>query len=366
MLFEYFLICKHRLKFSWNDYFSGNSITLTLSDEYSSTQTLSESNVYVINCLFNNFTSGSNGGALSCTSATNLLVESSSFFSCKTSSDRGGAIFLSNNGGQCVLHGICIIDCCSTYTSFSYYQFAYVRVNDGSLSKNYINYSSIIRCINERTDSYYIMRLENAKICCPSVNISMNICQFYPGITTYPYVDSSSVTCSISYSSFVDNNANGNTCIYLHRSGTKQEMKCCNILRNTQVSDSCGIIYSNTNSVIEDSCILENTATNIFYVPSSSYSITLSNCTVDNTKNNQKLIIQNTVTKSFIHGLNHISTQNCHSEYDAAGNLTAVPHKKRFYYTYKRNHFLSRISHYFSLSLVSIFTFINPNPFIDC
>jgi predicted nucleic acid binding AN1-type Zn finger protein len=103
--------------------------------------------------------------------------------------------------------------------------------------------------------------------------------------------------------------------------------KSCNILRNTQVSSSEGTIKSDGNLMIEDSCILGNTATNIFYAYSS-YIITLSlsNCTVDKTSNNGYLTTQNTVTKSFILGLNNMSTQNCHSEYDSAGDLTAVPY----------------------------------------
>jgi hypothetical protein len=351
-----------RPAFSWNDCFT--PIKTLSSVEYTSRQTYSVLSVYVLNCLFNGCTSGSYGGALYCTSVTSLLIESSSFFSCKTSSQYGGAIYFSNSNNQCVLYGVCGYDCCSTYTSgSSYYQFAYISVNEGALSKNYVNYSSISRCVNERSGSHYTLRLEYGKICCLSVNISMNKCQYHSAIFTYPAADSNSFTCSISYSSFVDNNAFGYICIYFHRPGTNNEMKYCNILRNTQGTATYGIISAHTNTVIEDSCILENTATNIFYVPSSSYSITLSNCTVDKTTNNRNLIIQNTVTKSFIHGLNHISTQNCNAEYDSIGTLTAIPYvpsptKKLFYYTCKRNHIMSRINDFFSLDWVFIVTFI--------
>jgi uncharacterized protein YgiB involved in biofilm formation len=69
--------------------------------------------------------------------------------------------------------------------------------------------------------------------------------------------------------------------------------------------------------MFKNSCILENNANTIFY-QASSYTITVSNCTVDRTSNNGCLTIQNTATKSFIFALNHMSTQNCHSEYDSA------------------------------------------------
>jgi hypothetical protein len=103
--------------------------------------------------------------------------------------------------------------------------------------------------------------------------------------------------------------------------GAKIEMKNCNILRNTQGSlSSEGTIYTYGNLMIENSCILENKATYIFYATSSGI-ITLSNCTVDGTGNTGSLIIQNTVTKSFILALNHLSTGNCETEYDVVGTL---------------------------------------------
>jgi hypothetical protein len=75
--------------------------------------------------------------------------------------------------------------------------------------------------------------------------------------------------------------------------------------------------------MIENSCILENIAPYIFY-QGLSYGITISNCTLDKTIYNQNLVIQNTVTKSFILALNHMSTRNCNAKYDSAGILTPI------------------------------------------
>jgi hypothetical protein len=306
------------LRAAWNDYFTG-SPTLQQSKEYGTRQTLSGTNVHILNCLFRSINSGSDGGAIYCySSVTCLLVESSSFFSCKTSSSNGGAIYFYYSGGQCVLDKVCGYDCCSN----PHYEFAYIHLGSNSISiKNYVNYSSIVRCVNENSGTYHTLGLFYGKICCPSVNFSMNKCN-YQLIPCYPSTDSSSVTCSFSYSSFADNIATGYGCFWLYRSGSKYEMKSCNILRNTQNSGSYGIVYTEGNLNIDDSCILENTATYIFYQSSSSYTITLSNCTVDLTSNNGYLTTQNTVTKSFIHALNHMTTQNCHSEYDFVGTLT--------------------------------------------
>jgi hypothetical protein len=300
------------------------------------------------------------------TSTTYLLVESTSFFSCKTGGN-GGAIYFSDSGGQCVLYGICGYDCCTTNSNSC--QFVYIYVSNSPSSKNYVNYSSIVRCVNGYSSTHYMLYLYNGKILCPSVNSSNNKCQYFSGIWCVPTVDSSSVACSLSYSSFADNNAFGYICIGLERSGALYEIKSCNILRNTMGSlGSDGLIRIYGNVMVDDSCILENKATYIFYVTSSSYAVILSNCYADSTSCNQNLFILTTATKGIIHGLQHISTQNCHSEYDSAGTLTAIPyvsHANKLLCNTCNQHRV-KISDFFSLIWVFIVTFIHPNPSKDC
>jgi hypothetical protein len=346
---------------AWSDYFTGSPTNFN-STTYGSRQTPSDSNIHISNCLFRSISSGSFGGALSCTSMTCLLVESTSFFSCKTSSSSGGAIYFSNSG-QCVLYEICGYDCCSTHAN-SYNQFAYIQVNSAALSKNYINYSSIVRCVSEISGSHPMLNLGYGKICCPSTNISMNKCHHYSGIYCWPSVDSNSFTCSFSYSSFTDNTAIQNTCIHFWSGSAKFEIKNCNILRNAQGNlGSTGTFYTYGNVFIEHCCILENKATNIFYTYSST--ITLSNSTVDSFSNNGCLTTKNTITKSFIFALNHMSTLYCHSEYDSAGHLTPIiqtpsPSKnQKLYYTREKCFCNSRLSDFVSLLGVFIFNFIH-------
>jgi hypothetical protein len=307
---------------AWNDFFTVTSPNNPYySQTYTSRRTPSDSSVYVTNCLFKSITSSSDGGALSCTSATYFLVESTSFFSCKTSGSFG-AIYFSNSGGQSVLNKVCGYDCCTTNSNS--YQFGYVSVNNAASSKNYANYSSIVRCVNEYSSSHHTFALNRGEICCPSVNMSLNKCYYRSGLGCWPLYDSNSFTCSLTYSSFVDNHATGYTCFWFNRGGAKYEFQSCNILRNTQGTlGTEGTFYVNEILMISDSCILENTATYIFYQPSS-YTVTLSSCTVDKATCNRNVVTQNTVTKSFILALNHMSTQNCHSKYDSAGYLTPV------------------------------------------
>jgi predicted outer membrane repeat protein len=354
-------------KTAWNDFFPGTSPTNLPSQTYTYRPTPSGSNVYVLNCLFSSITSTGHGGALYCTSISYLLVESTSFFSCKTSG-QGGAIYFSNSSGQYVLHEVCGYDCCTTDSSNS--NFVYTSVKNDVSSKNYINYSSISRCVNE--NSWCTLYLNNGKNFCPSVNTSNNKCngEFF---LCFPLSYSNTVTCSLSYSSFADNYATNHVCIALWTSGAEYEIKSCNILRNTQSDlNSYGTIATNGNMKILDSCILENKADYIFYQhSSSSYRITLSNCTVDKTTNNGYLITQNTVTKSFILALNHLSTQNCRSEYDAAGTLTPIIQTpsstkvQKYYYTCQKYRFQLRDEDIVSLFSILFFNIIHLDASID-
>jgi hypothetical protein len=347
---------------AWNDYFPATTTTNLNHQIYTSRPSLSGSNVYVSNCLFNSISSTGYGGALYLTSVSCFLVESTSFFSCRTSGNWGGAIYFENtNSGQSVLYEVCGYDC----NSNPYGHFARIEVNNAASSKNYFNYSSVSCCVNVNSNAQQILRLCYGKIYCPSVNISQNKCVYYSGIACYPFGDSSSVTFSLSYSSFTDNVANQCNCIHLWTEGAKYEIKSCNILRNTQSSSSQGTIYTTGNLMIEDSCIYENVATYIFYQGNYNYKTTLSNCTVDSTSNNGYLTIQNTVAKGFILALNHMSTLNCHSEYDTAGTLipiiqTPSPSKKqRVYCSYVKCFDLSPLRDSLSLGSILIFNFIH-------
>jgi hypothetical protein len=306
---------------AWSDYFTGSPTII----QTQTAQTPSGTSVHVLNSLFRSITSSDRGAALLCTSVTYLLIESSSFFSCRTSYNYGGTICFYNSGGQCVLHEVCGYDCCSTYTGGNAHdQFSYTKVKNDASSKNYVNYSSIIRCVNDNSNSYHTMRHYYGKQYYQSFNLSMNKC--YGRVTYYyPYSDSNYATCSLLYSTFADNIASGHTFITLETSGAKYEIKYCNILRNTQANlGSCGTFYIYAYLNVEDSCILENKANYIFYHAFSSYTTTISRCTVDKTASTGNVIFQNTVTKSFILALNHMSTRNCYSEYDSVGTLTPI------------------------------------------
>jgi hypothetical protein len=344
----------------WYDFFGGTP-TYSYSSTYGTQLPLSGSSAYVSNSLFRSISSSSDGGALySTNSVTYLFIESTSFFSCKTSGSNGGAIYFYDSSGRCALHEVCGYDCNSTSTGTSYGHFLYTQVYNSASSNNYISYSSIVGCVSTHTSSYYILRHYYGNLFCPSVNISMNECQYH-SIYYYPLSDSNSITCSLSYSSITDNHANGHTCLYLWSSYANFRIKSCNILRNTQGSpSSTGTFYTCGSLVITDSCILGNNASNIVYTYYSNYPTTILNCTIDKTTNNGYLTIKNTVTKSFIHALNHISTQYCLSEYDSVGTLTPPsPNKQINCFTYGNSFCHSKLRDFISLIFVLNFIFIH-------
>jgi hypothetical protein len=280
----------------------------------------SVSNVYVHNCVFRYCTSSEHGGALSCTSSViRLLVEQSSFISCRASNRHGGGVYFVNTAsGESVLNKICVFNCSSLVSGFG--QFAYIKLNS-NYYKNHVNDTSIIHSSNVNSDSRDSMRLLFGNILCPSVNITNNECSRY---CTLDCQLSSSCICRISYNSIVNNTAIVHTCIYSSGSSSSHYIYACNILNNKQTDSAYGTFEVYTKLLIENSCILgNNEGKTVFYLgSSSSYNITISNCTFDNSKYTGTVIFTNTIENTFINALSHIVTERCDSFFDSYGTLT--------------------------------------------
>jgi hypothetical protein len=172
-----------------------------------------------------------------------------------------------------------------------------------------------------------------------------------------PLVDPNTVTGSLTYSTITDNNATVDQIVVFWNQGSQNEMKSCNVLRNTQVyAGSRAIIFTWGYLVIEDSCILENRANLYFYESSKYCTITVSNCTVDNFASYGNITTKNLFTKSFIHALDHMSTRHCYTGFDSVGNLTPISHisKQKHCYTGDRSFY-----HIKQANFVFIFNFIH-------
>jgi hypothetical protein len=312
-------------------YEQGDNATIYSGQEYTVTPlTPNASDVYVYDCFFHNCSSSSNGGALCCSSSVcRLLVEQSSFISCKISSLYGGGIYISNTySGGCVLSRICAFNCYSTNSS-SYGQFAYIRINNSINNKNHVNDSSITHTLKKGTNPYYALRLNLGNILCPSVNLTNNECYNCPVLYCQP---TSSCNYCMSYSSIVNNTANGGYgCIWFDGWTSSYCIDTCNVLNNNQTAFDSGTIRSYGNLLIKDSCILgNNERKTVFYESRSSLMIIISNCTIDddiisNTRYVGGFTINKTIENAFINALSHIATKSCDSYFDSYGTLTAKP-----------------------------------------
>jgi hypothetical protein len=313
------------------------TVRIFVGTKYTGRQTPTDQNVYVYDCVFQSCSSSSTGGALFCGSNVyKLLVKQTSFVSCKTSNSCGGAIhFDSQTNGECVLSKNCAYDCSSTLSgSWSAGHFAFIYIKNDVTKKNRINDSSITHTSTTSINSFETVRLYYGIILCPSVNFTNNKSNSIPVLIFYPTTGAgspTSETCSMSYSSIINNTAIGGLgCLYLTNSGSSQRIDKCNIITNNQNSSEYGTIYANANLLIKDSCILGNNENNKVFYANSSNKMTISNCTIDddvftNGRYYGNVTIIKTITNTFINALSHISTHHCDSSFDSYGTLTAKP-----------------------------------------
>jgi hypothetical protein len=305
--------------------------------KYTERQNPTDQNVYVHDCVFQSCSSSSYGGALSCGSSVyKLLVGQTSFVSCRTSSDRGGAIYSgSTTNGECILNKICGLNCSSTLSnSFSGGQCAYIQIKNDASCKNHVSDSSFTQSSIESTYAHHVLDLFYGNILCPSVSITNNKCTRYVAFWCAPIVGTGSPiseTCCISYNSIVNNTASGgHSCLFLTTAGSSQRIDTCNIINNKQTSSEYGTILTDANLLIKDSCILGNNEKYKVFYAISSYKITISNCTIDNNiftngRYYGSVTVIKTITNTFINALSHISTHLCDSYFDSYGTLSAKP-----------------------------------------
>jgi hypothetical protein len=317
------------LKRSFEDvYGTGLNPTNYTRIEYGGTRlTPSANNVYVYDCFFHDFSYSSNGGALSCSNSVyKLLIEQSSFFSCKTSGGHGGGVYFDCSGNyESVISKICGFGCsCSGCGTC-----AFIRLYNSANYKNHVNDSSLTQSLKNGKSPYDSIYLCSDNMLIPSGNFTNNECSSSPAFCCDSTRSSTSETCIISYCSIVNNTANGgNMCVRLYNTGSTHRIDTCNIINNKQTSTSYGTIYASANILIKDSCILGNNDGNtVFYVGYSSCKITVSNCTVDNNRYTGagSVIFTKSAQCSFIHALSHIVTRSCDSNFDSYGTLTAKP-----------------------------------------
>ena len=264
-----------------------------------------------------------------------MLIEETTFTTCKTSDTFGGGIFFRNsNSGECVIFHTCDFNCSSTSTNKNGAsgQYAFIETKNAASSKNEVNEATITGTKKESVRPEFALYLAYGNILCSSVNLTNNECYYLPALCCYPSDDTSTFTCCIIYTSIVNNTAKeGCGCIYLANEESTHLISTSNINNNKQNISGEGTIETYANLFINESCIIGNNEGGyVFYEVSTSCNIKITNCTLDSDiiTSSERCIGSITIIDSkeysFINALSHIVTEKCDSFFDSYGTLTAA------------------------------------------
>ena len=304
---------------SCDDFYTGTPVVYTSG---SSRISPSSGNAHVKNAMFKELSPSSSGGAIYCKDASLVfLAEETSFLNC-TPSGWGGAIYLVITG-ESVLSKICGFGCFSTA---SHNLFDYIKVSNDASKRNEVLDSSICRCVQASYSE--IMQHNYGNVLFKNDNNSLNECNHYSAIDSdHQSAGNNEFGFMLAYSSIANNTAIEHQCIRATSSSLKKQISSCNVLMNKQSSTEYGIIRTDGQVFINNSCILGNVGSKIIYVDSNNGVV--SNCTLDFTSSSvYGASITDQVRSSFINKIECFSSALCEAFYDSFGNLTVIPVKK--------------------------------------
>ena len=223
----------------------------------------SSGNAYILDCYFHDmkYEGERGGGAIDFAfENSRLLIESCTFDSCCAKHD-AGAIRAENT--DCVMNRICGYKCKATQLRCSF-----CCNIENNCDKNYALDCSISNC---EAKSQYTMFHQYGHIIIKSVNLSSNTCNACSAIQCLPnkvIPNEEDLGTVISYSSFAHNIAKSNNCIVLSYSDAQAnhyKINNTNIIYNKQeIPNGNGLIYTNGNTKIENTCIMKNSGDPIF------------------------------------------------------------------------------------------------------
>jgi predicted outer membrane repeat protein len=302
---------------AWNDFYTG-SPSQTYGTSSSQIKITISGSAYVSNAVFQKISSSAAGGAIYCSDISLLfLCESTSFLNCSSSSNYGGAIYLSITG-ESLLYRVCGFGC----VAINYYsQFDYIRVPNDVTKRNEVNYTSVCHSI-QKAEYNIVIDHCYGKMRFNTVNASQNECQHNSGIFLR---DQSGEGCFVvEYCSLTNNTMRYYFIIDMRTSYGKQ-IRFCNILNNKQqgTSSSYGLIHSSAFLTVENSCILGNDAVCQVYGSSSSV---VSNCSIDFSSSKVSgITLTNLPKESFVVKIACFETASCEAFYDSYGELSFLP-----------------------------------------
>ena len=309
---------------AWLDFYSNPASPASIfqKEKYENiTKAVSSGSQYVYSCYFVDC-SAKRGGGILATSETNILIEETTFSSCKATSGDGGGIFFEITG-NCVLCRVCSFAC----TAPSNGAFCYVKLPVDLSYNNSMKDSSIL--YSNCPSAYRTIWLSYGKIFVSSINSSNNIGYQYVGIFVTSISSCDFSDCLISFSCFSNNKATHSVYVVYDGSG-KGEMRSCNVMNNIQGQKSAyGAIYANSPLNVYDSYVIINDGDQSFH--GFKCTINLYRTIFDKTNNNYVFVKEKAT--SFINDLVIFKTGEC----DAEKAKSKKTHDKTCTIYYKRS-----------------------------
>ena len=326
-----------REKDSWESFYETQNPSLYIYTDKKAQQELSGNTVYVYMSFFTSFSVSVSGGCILVENDKegNVLIEES-YFTGITSSTYGIAFrILPRN---VVFNKICGNNCETTKTGDSDI-FDYIHVYDSFDSLNQVNLSSYAS-IKAKGDMSESLTRNYGQIIFESTNISFNECKEISALYSYPSYRSGEISSLVSHCSFSNNSAHTTSSLIrfvMQNDDAKNKIEACNIINNKQKTNDKGLISSESELIINDTCILNNDATLIVSVYNS-YSMTIMNSYSDHPSYKTGIVAFETWAEDiFINAIVMFNTGKCIASFDSFGSITAKidSEKKRRTFCYK-------------------------------
>lgn len=249
------------LSHGWKEFYGDVAKETTTTSSIVERPSLS-GNMYVVDCKFEGQTAGCIRFTVTSDSVC-VLIETSSFKSCSSGTKQGSSIYFVGDKGQIISNRVC-----GTQNSLSNTAngvFSYTYAGKSSSKKNHLIFSSVSKCGIDINTGWSPLYHTRGQISIQNSNISDNKSASY---SAYVCQCSYGYFC-IEFCSFRNNYNSNNYLTYHNNEGNIEKeniIKMCNFIGNPSCVQA--VLYSQS-SILLDSCsIIDNIASNTFYINS--------------------------------------------------------------------------------------------------
>ena len=257
------------LIFLLNFIFSENCINSQLLNETKRTYLINDLNFFISFCIFKRTHTFQGSGSIIYfhLKGINSSIINCLFSNCSSTSE-GGAIYINCNinGAQSLIKNTCANNC---WTSNTEHQFALICIYNNINFQNYVEQISYYKCSPFYDNGNIPFRLHYGNISAKSINSSFNNLRYSSGIA---FLFGS--ISNLIYLNIYNNNVSIFRCLTLY-GGNNNIIKNLNLIKNNSPSE--GVIYINEGNWIIFNSVLLNNYNTLFYKHSGSFQIENSN-----------------------------------------------------------------------------------------